>query len=263
MKTTVHDVIQKLTAKVNTLENTVDTLKCGNPQMKVTGITVTFMPTYAAIEKTIELGANLLITHEGLFYSHWDAYELDEKQVYNEKRRLLHESGIAVYRFHDYWHRYKPDGIMQGLVEALEWNAYVEKHHSAATVLNLPETNLEEISRHVKQQLEIDFVRVTGDLAMPCTRIGLLAGYRGGSSLSIPLFEKENLDVIIYGEGPEWETPEYVKDSISQGRKRAIIILGHGESEEPGMKFLAERMVEMFPQLPVHYLLTVQNFQVM
>ena len=35
----------------------------------------------------------------------------------------------------------------------------------------------------------------------------------GGGALAIPYFEAEHLDLIITGEGPEGETPEYVRDA--------------------------------------------------
>ncbi|MNI82276.1 hypothetical protein D3C73_1389700 [compost metagenome] len=81
-----------------------------------------------------------------------------------------------------------------------------------------------------------------------------MAGYRGGGSLTIPLFQAERLDVILYGEGPEWETPEYIRDALYQGRQKGLLVLGHAESEAPGMKALARSIGRQFPQVPVHFL---------
>ena len=94
-------------------------------------------------------------------------------------------------------------------------------------------------------------------------RSGLLAGYRGNGATAIPLFEQEQLDLIIAGEGPEWETPEYVKDAVHQGKRRALILLGHAESEEPGMEALAEQMRAEFPSIPVHFIPAVRTFEVL
>ncbi|WP_416147405.1 Nif3-like dinuclear metal center hexameric protein [Salipaludibacillus sp. HK11] len=262
MELTIQDVIDRLTSPVEEIENSVDTLKFGSPSINITGIAITFMPSNEAIKKAIELGANLLITHEGLFYSHWDENNLGENQVYTNKLNLLKDSGIAVYRFHDYWHRYRPDGIMTGLVESLEWDTYVEEHQAAATILTIPTMTAQQIAEYVKKKIGIDYIRCIGDLSMSCTRIGLLAGYRGGGSMAIPLFENQNLDLILYGEGPEWETPEYVHDAIYQGKEKALIVLGHAESEEPGMKYLAKIIDNMFPSVPIHFIPTEQRFRV-
>jgi putative NIF3 family GTP cyclohydrolase 1 type 2 len=262
MSLTVQDVIQQLTAPVEKLETTVDTLKFGSPEMEVTGVAVSFMPTYTAIKKTVELGANLLITHEGLFYSHWDQNDLGENQVQEEKLQFIKESGIAIYRIHDYIHRYKPDGITMGLAQALNWGKFVVEHQPAATILNIPTMATQEVINHVKDKLQIDFLRYVGDLSQPCTRVGILAGFRGGGPNVIPLYEKYNLDLVLYGEGPEWETPEYVRDAIAQGNEKSLIILGHAESEVPGMKGLSKSLTEMFPGTPIHFVTNEPLFKI-
>ena len=89
---------------------------------------------------------------------------------------------------------------------------------------------------------------------MTCKRIGVLVGYRGGGEQVIPLFENEGFDLVIYGEGPEWETPEYVRDAVRQGKKKGLLVLGHAESEMPGMRFLARELQDKFPGIPVHFL---------
>lgn len=263
MPITVQNVLDKLMEPVEHLQNTVDTLKSGHPTTQVKGIATAFMATHKVIEETIALGANLLITHEGIYFSHHDHTEFLEKDpVYKEKRRLITESGLAIYRFHDYWHRYKPDGIMAGLIQALDWQSYIVENKPAATILSIPSMTLAEISEHIKGRLGIQFLRFAGDLSMKCTRIGLLAGYRGGGSLCIRLYEQEDLDLIIYGEGPEWETPEYVRDANDQGKQRNLIVLGHAESEEPGMSYLAQCLQTMFPSIPIYFIPVEQALQV-
>ncbi len=251
---TVEEVLEYLTRPAGKIENTVDTLKTGTPDMEVTGIAVAFTATHRVVRQALARKANLLIVHEGAFYSHWDSDDIEHHPVHAEKWRLIRDAGLAVYRFHDHWHRYRPDGITQGLIQALGWESCVTENQATAAILTMPAMTVGDIAEEVKQKLGIGFVRVAGRLSMPCRRIGLLVGYRGGGALAIPLFEKENLDLILYGEGPEWETPEYVRDAVYQGRRRALIALGHAESEEPGMRHLADRMSEAFPGIPVHFI---------
>lgn len=259
----VQDVLNQLIEPVGRLEVSVDTLKSGDPSMEVKGIATTFMATHDVIQKAIEKGVNLLITHEGTFYHHHDQIgHLVDDSVYQAKRKLIEDSGIAIFRFHDYWHRYRPDGIMTGLIQSLEWAPFVTENSPAASLLTIPPVTVKELALYVKNKLGISFVRVAGDGSMICTRIGLLAGYRGGGGMAIPLFQEE-VDVVIAGEGPEWETPEYVRDAVHQGRKKAFIALGHAESEEPGMKYLAEMLAALYPNLPVHFISEKQVFQVM
>ncbi|WP_010677916.1 Nif3-like dinuclear metal center hexameric protein [Bacillus timonensis] len=263
MEVTVQDIINHLTTSLGHIENTVDTLKSGLPSSQVTGIAVSFMPTYNTIHKAIELGANLLITHEGLFYSHWDQTDFGKNEVIDQKKKLIKDSGIAIFRFHDYWHRYQPDGIMLGLVTNLGWDDYVVEHQPAATIISLPGMTAKEVADHLKNKLHIKYVRFMGNPEKQVKRVGILVGYRGSGSTAIPFFENHDLDLVIYGEGPEWETPEYVRDSISQGKEKALLVIGHAESEEPGMSYLADKLQQMFQEIPVYFIPNESCFEMM
>lgn len=263
MKTTIGQVIESLLEPAPLAKPTVDALRFGSAQAEVTGIVVVFLATQAAIEQASALGANLIISHEGAFYRHREEdRRFHDDPVIREKLELIDQTGIAIYRFHDQIHRYHPDGITFGLIKALEWESYVEVHSPAASVVQIPPATLEQTAQYVKAKLHIPYVRVVGDFAMPCTRVGLLAGYRGGGDLAIPLMNEFNLDLIMVGEGPEWETPEYVRDAVHQGRNKALIALGHAESEEPGMEDVAARLRERFPGIPVYFIREKPLFQI-
>jgi putative NIF3 family GTP cyclohydrolase 1 type 2 len=264
MSIIIEDVIESLIKPVGRLEQSVDTLKFGDPQAEVTGIVTTFMPTQSVLEEAVALGANLIISHEGPFFSHHDSFEkiIADDPVYLTKKKFISDSGLAIFRFHDYWHKCEPDGIMEGLIDALAWNPYVLTHYPASSILQFPPLGVREIAGYVKSRLGLSFVRIAGNMDISCKRVGLLAGYRGGGQLAIPLFLEEDLDLIIYGEGPEWETPEYVRDAVQQGRAKALIVLGHAESEEAGMRFLAKRLHDKYPNIPIHFLSDMPIFQV-
>lgn len=262
MNISVQDVLNRLMEPVGSLNPTVDKLLTGTPDTEVTGVVTAFMASEYVIRQALALGANLIVSHEGIYYSHMDNGDLlVHDPVYQNKKRLIEESGIAIFRFHDYIHRYNPDGIMTGLVNELEWMPQVEKHDPVYSVITVPPMTVRQLAEYVKARLGIHGVRVVGELDMLCARIGLLAGYRGGGPLNIPLFEKEGLDVIIAGEGPEWETPEYVRDAVSQGRNKAMILMGHAASEEPGMKYAAAFLQGCFPGLPVYFVPGKHEFQ--
>jgi putative NIF3 family GTP cyclohydrolase 1 type 2 len=251
---TIGQIINALTADIDVTLPTVDNLIYGNPDTEVKAVVTTFSASQFVLEQAVALGANLVITHEGVFFTHQDERDwLEEDPVYQEKTRLIEQSGLSIFRLHDYVHRYKPDGIMLGLLRELGWESYVFTHQPAATILELPPVTLAEIAGQLKKALQISYVRVAGKLSMPCIRVVISVGYRGNSRQAIPLFQQEEVDLIIAGEGPEWETPEYVKDAVQQGRSKALIMLGHAESEAPGMKYLAERLSEQFPGLPVSF----------
>ncbi|MEO2203710.1 Nif3-like dinuclear metal center hexameric protein [Paenibacillus pabuli] len=255
MEITVQDIIHHLTAHVELRDNTVDQLISGSMDQLVTGVVVAFMPTQQVIEQAVQQGANLIIAHESPFYNHHSHTKwLTEDPVYQAKRNLIDEAGIAIYRCHDSIHQVQPDGINEGLVQALGWTSFLEQRKLEADILYFDHNfTVQQIAEHIKRTLNIKYVRVAGNLEMTCQRAAVLVGFRGNGNLTIPLLHNERLDLIIAGEGFEWETPEYIRDAVQQGRQQALIMMGHAESEASGMKLLATRLDEDLPGLPVTF----------
>ncbi len=255
MNITIQDIIQYLTAHVELPENTVDRLITGSSDQTVTGVFVTFMPTQHVIDHAIQRGANLIIAHESPFYNHHSHTDwLANDPVYETKKCLIDDAGISIYRCHDIIHRFQPDGITEGLIQALGWSSYVEQRLAEADILSFPEgSTAQAIAHHVKSSLGIDYVRVAGNAEIVCRRAAVLVGFRGNGHVTIPLIQNEQLDLIIAGEGFEWETPEYIRDAVQQGKSKALIMMGHAESEASGMKLLADRLAERFPELSVRF----------
>ncbi|MFB9329477.1 Nif3-like dinuclear metal center hexameric protein [Paenibacillus aurantiacus] len=256
MSITMQDVIAELRGTVPPIADTADTLEGGTPETPVTGIAVAFMPTQAVIEQAVALGANLLVVHESPYYNHRPehAAHLANDPVCQAKRDFLRQSGLAIYRHHDYCHRLQPDPIMTGLLQSLGWEAHVEAMLPTAAVLRVPAMRVSELVAYVKAKLSLPYVRLAGTPDVRCERIGVLVGYRGGGANAIPLFREHELDLIVAGEGPEWETPEYVRDAASQGSPKSLLAIGHAESEEPGMRVVAAQLRDRYSELPVHFI---------
>lgn len=262
MNVSIKNVIEALTTPAVPIENNVDELQFGNSNTVVTGIATTFLATQEVIEKAKALGINLIISHEGIFYSHrFNSKIAEDNKVYKKKCQTLKESGIAIYRYHDYPHRYAPDAITAGLLKKLGFEDYEVENKQIASILEIPQMTVKEVVTHIKNKLGISNIRFAGDLSMPCRRAGILVGYRGSGEVAIPLFEKENLDIVIYGEGPEWETPEYVRDAVYQGQNKALIVLGHRESEAAAMEYLVKELQKKFPDVPVKFIAETPVFK--
>jgi putative NIF3 family GTP cyclohydrolase 1 type 2 len=264
MRISIKNIIDFLTTPVILIENTVDKLDFGNPDAIVTGVATTFLATQEVIEKAKTLGVNLIISHEGIFYSHrYNPKITEDNSVYQKKCQTIEDSGMAIFRYHDYTHRYVPDVITAGLLKALGWENYEVENKQIASILEIPEMTVQDIIAHVKKELGISNIRYIGDLTMPCKRVGILVGYRGSGETTIPLLEKENLDMVIYGEGAEWETPEYIRDAVYQGKNSSLIVLGHAESEAAAMNYLAQKLQEEFPNVPTHFIAETPIFKIL
>jgi putative NIF3 family GTP cyclohydrolase 1 type 2 len=259
VQTAIRDVISTILQEIPgvPLEDTVDTFKSGDPSQAVTGIVTTFLASYEVIQRTAQLGANLIITHEPTYYLHRDEVDwLEGDPVYRAKRQLIDDSGIVIWRFHDYWHRHRPDGILTGLVRALGWEEYAS---SEPRLYHIPTTTLGDLALSLKERLGVEMVRAVGDLGMPCSRAVLMTGAAGGMR-QIRALRQNDADVAICGEINEWETPEYVRDAVAQGRRKGLIVVGHGNGEEPGMAWLAEWLRPRFPDIPITYVPTGDPF---
>lgn len=260
MSLTVQDVIRVLHHSSEPNGSTVDGIITGNLNQKVQGVAVSFIASYEAIDKAAELGANLFITHEGVFYEH-HGRRAGEKEgndpVILSKKERIDSHHMILYRYHDGPHQSDPDVITHGLLQALGWDMYHYKHLQHACIITLPHPlSVQQIVHHLKERLNLPYVRFAGDGEQKCSNIALTAGYRGGGNIALPLFAEEKVDLLIAGEGPEWETPEYIQDAVYQGSQKSLIFIGHAASEEPGMKAVAQQIQDYFPDLPVYFIPT-------
>lgn len=262
MEITIQQVIDRIISKIpgHLQAQTVDTVKSGSPDEKLKGIVTTFLATYAVIENTARIGANLIITHEPTFYNHYDdTVWLDNDPVYEAKRRLLEENRIVVWRFHDHMHKLHPGGILTGMLKELGWEEYSQP--SAPHTCMIPAVKLGGLGGYLKKRLNIKSIKIIGDLNMKCRKVGLAVGASGGK-IQINRLVSSDLDVLICGEINEWETSEYVRDAISLGQKKGLIILGHAPSEEAGMKHLVDWLRIKFPGVLIKFIATDDPFHI-
>ncbi len=87
---------------------------------------------------------------------------------------------------------------------------------------------------------------------MKVTGIAFLPG-ASGADKQIEALERPDVQVLVAGESREWETVEYVRDASTQGKKKALILLGHVPSEEAGMKYCAEWLKTFLHGVPIEF----------
>jgi len=247
---TVIETIIKQTGS-EPVPNTVDVVKAGNPQTKVTGIVTCMFATMNVLRKAVELNCNLIITHEPVFYNHRDeTSQFKDDPVFLEKKKYIDEHGLVIWRFHDYIHRMKPDGIDYGMARKMGLQKYLVSGTDNRFII--PETTLEGLIIDLKKVFPGSSFNVIGNPRMKVSKVTFSAG-APGSSVHFAMLRDPETDVVIAGEVPQWETYEYVRDAVQQGRNKAIIFLGHIPSEEGGMEFAAEWIRSFIKDIPVHF----------
>ncbi|MEO9893452.1 Nif3-like dinuclear metal center hexameric protein [Aurantibacter sp.] len=246
-------MIETIIAKTEATKvtNTVDIIKAGNPNEKVKGIITCMFATMDVFRAAVAKNCNLIITHEPLYYNHLDSSEnFENDPVYLEKKKFIDDNKLVVWRFHDYIHRINPDGIISGMVEKLNW----EKNQSTNNpyAFSFKKIALGKFLKSIKTAFPDNAFHVVGDSTMNLTNVVMVPG-ASGTMAQIGQLRKSDVDVVIAGEVPQWETYEYVRDANLQGRKKAIVFIGHINSEESGMKFCADWLGEFIYDIPIHF----------
>jgi len=250
---TVREVVDKILESLDTEVNpgSVDTLKSGSWDQEVTGIATTFMTTFNVLKRAQSQGTNLILTHEPTFYNHLDLkddYGGDDPIV-QAKLDFIQQHNLVIFRFHDIPHQIEDDMIQKGLINKLGW----EDYHLGEMIFDSPYGSVGELSQFLKDHFNTSTIRVVGDPEMKLDKIGILPGAYGRHG-QIEAFNNPDIDALIVGESREWETVEYARDAQESGWKKALIVMGHADSEKPGMEYVAGWLKDIIPELPVYFI---------
>ena len=235
-------------------EKSVDTFKAGDPQTEVRAVAVGWMSTLQALRKASELGCNLFVTHEPTFYDHRDSSaEVHGDRAYREKKKLLDDTGMVVYRCHDVWDRFPNEGIQDSWVGGLGLGGrpYVDDDSRWLRVYEIEETPLSEISRDIAAKLKPlgqEAVQLVGDPAKMCRTLATGIGCYGGMSRFRTMISM-GAGAIIATEVGYWRDVRWAED-MGVG----LIICSHAVSEAWGVRNLAKYIERTFPDVPVHYI---------
>ena len=225
---------------------TVDTFKSGNPDDVVTGVAVCMFADMNVLQQAVANKCNLIIAHEPTFYSHLDETKaLENDPVFRDKIKFINENKLIIWRFHDHIHRTKPDGIYFGMIEKLGWQK--NQIDSSMIRFKFEKQKLSDFISRLKLTFPGSSFRVIGNPDMMVTNVAFSAG-APGSETHRKLLQEKNIDVLVAGEAPEWETYQYAYDAQLQGKNKAVIFLGHAVSEAYGMNYCARWLKGFLPK---------------
>jgi len=244
-------IIEKILAerpKLPNEERTADTVKIGDPEQECTGIAVTCCATVDVIRKTRELGYNFILCHEPLF-SDMDENEewVRNDPVYAGKKQLLEEAGIVVWRYHDHMHapggpgcevHTERDYIFYGIMRELGWEPYVQGEETKPLLFTIPPTRVEDLAAKLVEAFGLTGCRIVGDRETIASKIFVCEHINGRPGDQRAIRKAAGADVMIPLEIVDWTLSEYVRDSSQLGRGKAIIEMGHFNTEELGMRYL-------------------------
>lgn len=236
-------------------QTTRDQILYGDAAQVCTGIVTTCWASAAVIQEAKAKGANLIICHEALFWNHGDRTDwlADTKnETFLQKKALLDDGGIVVWRNHDYIHSGIPlddgsyaDGIFYGLIQELGWEAYADRSYHLEVLLNFPETTVSAIGKELIEKLKLNGAKVIGRLDTKVRKVLIYGHVVGDDNELIKRLEQEEIDLLITMELFDFTASEYVEDSSLLLANKAILTLGHFNTEEPGMKYMLDYLSEI------------------
>ena len=227
---------------------TRDQVLWGSTDKECTGIVVTIYPSICVIEKAHELGANFIISHESCFWNHGDHTDwLSDNESFKQKSELLDQYDITVWRDHDYIHskvNYNGeyvDGIFYGLACELGWEDYIIEDRSYPKFFEIPETPVTEVAQHIMDRMGLQGLKTMGDLSGTVHRIMIPRHIIGEfDNEMLATIEEKNIDTVLAMEITDFTVAIYVRDSAQLGRGKRLLVPGHFNLEEPGMKWFAQ-----------------------
>jgi putative NIF3 family GTP cyclohydrolase 1 type 2 len=246
--------------------DTVDTFKAGDPSTTVTGVVTTALASLDVLGRAVKAGANLIITSEPTYFAKGDTPTPPARRgsgagaagpsgapetppppdpVFSAKDAFIKKHNLVVWRFSDHWRLRTPDPFVQGFADVLGWSKFADAGDPRH--LFIPETSLDALVSHVKTSLNArGGMRIVGDPQLRIRKVTLLPG---STPIQSSVEVLPGVDAIIAGEVREWESVEYVRDTVALGGKKSLILVGRIVSEEPGMQKCAQWLKTLVPEV--------------
>lgn len=229
---------------------TRDQVLFGDIDKECTGIVFCLWANKDVIEKAHKLNANLIISHEALFWNHGDHTDWLEKtdnRVYLEKKNLLEKYNLTVWRFHDYIHsgikvenNQYIDGIFYGLAKKLHWEKYLNFQKPFTAGFDIPTSDALEISKHILNSLNIKESRVIGSLNHEVSTVEIPFHILNQAYDEIKYINENKVGLLVTMELNDFTLAQYIYDNSDFLNNCAILSLGHFNVEQAGMEYASQ-----------------------
>ena len=226
-------------------ENTVDTIKAGSDEKEAHKVAFCFIATPSVIRAAHAWGADVLITHEPTYYDHRDVFV--STPISDAKKKLIEESGMTLYRWHDHPHLADPDVIHDGFLRATGVEGTADGNYFTFA----KDTDATAFSAVIEERLGIRHVRIIGQRNARAKKIYLCLGAHGTSHLNE--FLESDAEIMVTGETTEWRYGYTVADAAELGFNKSLLLLGHCGSERDGMMLICDKWNEAHPDVEGKY----------
>ncbi|MGB9879538.1 MAG: Nif3-like dinuclear metal center hexameric protein, partial [Anaerolineae bacterium] len=241
--------IEELAPLETAVPGDVNGFMFGDEHSEVRGICVCWSPTYRVIREAIESGASMIVCHEVPFFFHsnspWFENRKTETKLPNlERFKLLLQHGICIYRAHSNWDVVPRHGNCDAFGTALGFSREVARG-KLSRVYEVAPVSVQDLAEHVKNCLQMNKVRVAGDLSKVVTRVGTACGGLGQIFNFPEELVRLGAEVAVMGEVLDYTMRHALELDLP------LIETTHIGSENFGLRNLTQLLQERFPELNV------------
>ncbi|MBT3603134.1 MAG: hypothetical protein HOE48_01465 [Candidatus Latescibacteria bacterium] len=227
----------------------------GDPETQVTGLACLWNIHTQSLQACVDKNVNMIICHEHIWFTEQTSpwYEGPDKQeIYanNERKKLLDQYGLVVYRSHSNWDALKHDGVADQAVLALGIDGVqTVASQEFFSVQELPEEmSVAALHAHMEDGLGFSGCRIFGDGQKRIRKFAFLIGGFGENQRHMPQAARDmGAEAILVGEMSEF----IVIACLEMGLP--VIESLHSASEIPAIKRQADLLSQRLSDLPVHY----------
>ena len=238
-------------------DKTRDVVLHGSVDKEITKMGVCWVATKQVVEQAKALGINFIISHENMFYEASTSPQRQLLESSNEKKRLLDEGDITVYRCHDVWDMIPEYGVADiwskdiGLdFEPRVVNSYNSYANCYMTVKEFAQKVANAVYKY-----EQAGIQVIGDMDRKLSRIAIGTG----AATNIFSMLKQNPDAVVVSDDgvTNWIAIQWCIDN-----DLPIIIVNHASCEIGGLMQMVKYFNDVMPELDVTYLYEGYKVQV-
>jgi putative NIF3 family GTP cyclohydrolase 1 type 2 len=244
-------------------------LCAGSDGDPVLSVAVCYAPTLEILRRAASEHKTMIVSREHPFYLHGGLNygyttggleaALHGDPVVAAKREVITSNHLMVYRFASGWDRFRPQGQSAALAKAMGLTPIPAAPGDLmrGVVCNLPKTSLVALAQTAVDRLKSGSPRVVGNMNAGVTRVAVLAGETDPRQTLAKIISDPKVDGVIVGAGGMVDEVDgaisYFRDVIATGRKIALLAVGYGPSEEPGVQEMARWMQTALPDLSVEW----------
>ena len=253
---TIADVFEQIAPIETGLANDELGFIYGDPDTEVSALACLWNIHTQSLQTCIDLEANMILCHEGIWmgeqqHSGWYDGPLVEEIHSNQNRRLLlDQHNLVVYRSHSNWDALEDDGVPDQATKALGIDGLeCIGRQKFFSVQKLPHPMaMQELFGRVQTGLGFEPCRLFGDSHKKVNSFAFLIGGFGENQYHMPQAARDQgAEAIIIGEMSEF----IVIACLEMGLP--VIESLHSVSERVAIKRQADMLAERLPGLPVHY----------